>query len=67
MKFFYYLPVTVVPIFEPSVRGNTRSNETKPKPTKGVNVLVKTELLWITIVNKQPSYMTNSKTNIKIF
>jgi hypothetical protein len=39
------LPVTVVPIFEPRVSGKTRSIVTRPKPTRGVSVLVKTDEL----------------------
>ena len=44
-------------MLEPRVNGNTRSRETNPKPTNGVRVLVNTELLCITIVSKQPSYI----------
>lgn len=39
------IPVTVVPKFEPSVNGNKRSIFTSPKPTKGIKLEVKTELL----------------------
>jgi hypothetical protein len=49
------IPVTVVPMFEPSVNGNTRSMVTKPIPTNGVNVDVNTELDWTIIVKMQPN------------
>jgi hypothetical protein len=54
------IPVTVVPIFEPMVKGNTRSSVTKPMPTNGVSVDVKTELDWTIIVKMQPSLKLNS-------
>ena len=50
------IPVTVVPIFEPKVNGNTLSIDTRPRPTRGVRVDMKTDELWITIVRKQPSW-----------
>lgn len=39
------IPVTVVPKFDPNVKGKTRSNVTRFIPTNGVRVEVKTELL----------------------
>jgi hypothetical protein len=39
------IPVTVVPMFEPRVNGYTRSIVMIPRPTKGVKVEVKIELL----------------------
>ena len=51
------IPVTVVPMFEPSVNGNTRSIVTKPIPTNGVKVDVKTELDWTIIVKMQPNLL----------
>ena len=47
--------MTVVPIFDPNVRGNTRSIETRPSPTKGVSVDMNTDELCIIIVRKHPS------------
>ena len=38
------IPVAVVPIFEPNVKGYTLSKATIPRPTRGVRAEVKIEL-----------------------
>jgi hypothetical protein len=43
-------------MFDPKTSGKTLSIVTIPIPTSGVNVEVKTELLWMTIVNKAPIF-----------
>ena len=40
------MPVKVVPILLPKVSGKILSKSTNPKPTSGINELVKTELDW---------------------
>ena len=45
----------VVPIFDPRIRGKTRSRLNKPKLTNGTSELVNTEELWTRIVKPQPS------------
>ena len=49
------MPVIVVPIFDPNVNGYMRSIVMIPRPTSGVNVDVKIELLCTSIVNIQPT------------
>ena len=48
------IPVIVVPMLDPKIRGKTRSIETRPMPTNGVRVDVKTELLWMITVRAAP-------------
>ena len=49
------IPVMVVPMFEPKVNGYIRSMVTMPRPTSGVRVDVKIELLWTKIVKIHPT------------
>ena len=58
------IPVIVVPMLEPNVRGKTLSNETRPRPTKGTSVEVNTELLWTMIVKKHPTFHNYLQLNI---
>ncbi len=61
------IPVTVVPMLDPSVSGNMRSSVTKPMPTKGVKVLVNTLELCTTMVNTHPSLnCTNLTIDVRV-
>ena len=51
------MPVVVVPMFEPRVRGYILSILITPTPTSGVILEVNTELLCTTIVSPQPTRM----------
>lgn len=48
------IPVIVVPILEPRVRGYIRSSSITPMPTSGVKVEVKIELLCTRMVKPAP-------------
>lgn len=54
------IPVIVVPILLPSIKGKTLSSETAPRPTNGVNNEVKTELLCIKSVKTAPIFSFKS-------
>jgi hypothetical protein len=58
------IPVIVVPIFDPSVSGKTRSRLMTPKPTSGTKLEVNTELLCKMNVKPHPSYFLINEINL---
>ena len=58
------IPVIVVPIFEPRIRGNARSIVINPMLVNGTSDDVNTDELWTRIVKPQPNYIFNESNKL---